>query len=128
MERLRVETWLPRRGLPERGSIRQIEIDQLAAIVADRVIVTLGFAIVATGAVAKVDFVDQPGLFQVAQRVVDGCVADTGQSPAGSLEDIAGSGVIVPFPDHLKHCFPLRCQFWFLLAVTQDGFRLILSS
>jgi hypothetical protein len=34
--------------------------------------------------------------------------------------------VIVSFPDHLKHCFPLRCQFRFLLAVRQNRFRLIL--
>ena len=118
---------LARGRLHELGCVRQIKIDQLAAIITDRVIVAFGFTIVAAGTVAKIDLVNQPGFFQVAQRVVDGCVADTRQSPAGSLEDITGSGVIVSFPDHLKHCFPLRRQFRFLLDLPQGRFRLILK-
>ena len=70
-------------------------------------IVAIGFAIVAAGTVAKVDFVNQAGFFQVAQRVVNGCVADTGQSPAGRLKDVAGSRVIVSFLDHLENCVSL---------------------
>ena len=67
-----------RRGPHELGGVRQIKVDQLSAIVADGVVVSIGFAIVAAGTVSKTDLVDEPGVFQVAQRVVDGCVADTG--------------------------------------------------
>ena len=73
-----------RRCLHELGGVRQIEIDQLAAIVADGMVVTIGFAVVAAGAITKIDFVNQPGVFQVAQRVVNGCVADTGQPAAAA--------------------------------------------
>ena len=87
--------------------VRQIEVDQLSTIVADSMIVALGLAIVAAGAVAKIDFVNQAGFFQVAQRVVNGCVADAGQSPAGSFKDVAGSRVIVSLLNHLKNCVSL---------------------
>ena len=91
----------------ELGGVGEIEVDQLSTIVTDGMIVAIGFAIVAAGTVAKVDFVNQPGFFQVAQRVVNGCVADTGQSPAGRLKDVAGSRVIVSLQDHLKNCVSL---------------------
>ena len=91
----------------------------------------MGFAIVAAGAIAKTDFVNEPGFFQVAQRVVNGCVADAGQSPACSLKDVAGGGVVVSFPDNLENRLPLRRQLGlrlvFLLCVFHDGFRLILN-
>ena len=91
----------------------------------------MGFAIVAAGAVAKTDFVNEPGFFQVAQGVVDGCVADAGQSPACSLKDVAGGRVVIAFLDNLENRLPLRRQLWlrlvFLLCVLHDGFRLILN-
>ena len=90
-------------------------------------IVAIRFAIVAAGAVAKIDFVNEPGVFQVAQRVVNGCVADTGQAPAGRCEDVAGSRVVVAFLDHLKDGFSLRRQLRFWLYFLHDGFRLILN-
>ena len=108
-----------------------MEIDQLSAVVADGVVVPLGFAIVAAGAVAKTDFQNEPGFFQVAQRVVDGCVADAGQSLAGSLEDVARGGVVIPFLDDLKNRLPLgrqlRLRLILLLCTFHDGFRLILN-
>ena len=91
----------------------------------------MGFAVVAAGAVSKTDFVNEPCIFQVSQRVVDGCVADAGQPPARSLKDVAGGGVVVSFLDDLKNRLPLGRQLWlrlvFLLCGFHDGFRLILN-
>ncbi len=107
-----------------------MEVDQLPTIVADRMIVATGFAVVAAGAITKTDFVNQPGFFQVAQRVVNGCIANAGQAPAGSLKDIAGGRVVISLLDDLKNRFPLRRQlrlaFSVFLCVFHDGFRLIL--
>ena len=91
-----------RRGLHQPRGVRQIEVDQLPAIVADGVVVTIGLAIVAAGAVAEIDFVNESGVLQVAQRVVNGRVADPGQAPPRRLKDVAGGGVIVAFLDHLE--------------------------
>jgi len=107
-----------------------MEVDQLPTIVADCMIVSTGFAVVAAGAITKTDFVNQPGFFQVAQRVVNGCIANAGQAPAGSLKDIAGGRVVISLLDDLKNRFPLRRQlrlaFSVFLCVFHDGFRLIL--
>ena len=78
-------------------------------MIADRVVVTLHYAVVATGAIAKTNLMNEPGSFQVTQRVVDGCVADSGQPLAGGLKNVAGRRVIVAFPDHLVDCFALWC-------------------
>ena len=84
-------------------------------------IVTIGFAIVAAGAIAKIYLVNQSGFPQIAQRVVDGCVADTGQATAGRFEDVAGSRVVIAFLDDLKDRLSLRRQlrFW-LCLLTMD--------
>ena len=116
-----------RRCLHELRCVRQIEIDQLPAVVTDRVIVTISFAIVAAGAVAKIYLVNQTCILQVAQRVVNGCVADTGQAPPGRLKDVAGGRVIIPLLYDLKNRLSLRRQLWCLLRCLQDGFRLILN-
>ncbi len=118
---------LARRSVHQLRGVRQIEIDQLPAVVADRVIVTIGLAIVAAGAVAKIDFVNEPGVFQVAQRVVNGCVADPGQAPPCRLKDIAGGRVIGTLLDHLKNRFSLGSQLRLLLGLFHSGFRLILN-
>ena len=94
---------LARRSLHQLRGVRQIEIDQLSAIIADGVVVTIGFAIVAAGAVAKIDFVNEPGVLQVTQRVINGCVADSGQAPPRCLKDVAGGRVIVALLNHLKN-------------------------
>ena len=111
----------------ELGGVRQIEVDQLSTIVADRMIVAIGFAIVAAGTVSKVDFVNEAGFFQVAQRVVNGRVADTGQSPAGCLKDVAGSRMIVSLQNDLKNCVSLGGQLRLFLDAFHGGFRLILN-
>jgi hypothetical protein len=105
----------------------QIEIDQLPTIVADRMIVAIGFAIIATRAVSKIYLVNQSGVLQIAQGVINGCVTDTGQSPACSFKDLAGSRVIVTLLDHLKNRFSLGSQLWLILCRLHDGFRLILN-
>ena len=90
-------------------------------------IVTIEFAIIAAGVVAKIYLENESGFLQVAQRVVNGCVADTGQAPAGRFEDVAGSRVIVTFLNHLKNRLSLRRQLRFWLCLLHDGFRLILN-
>ena len=90
-------------------------------------IVAIRFAIVAAGAVAKIYLVNQPGFFQVTQGVVNSCVTDAWESPAGRLEDIAGSRVVIALLDHLKDGFSLRRQLRFWLGFLHDGFRLILN-
>lgn len=107
--------------------IRQIEVDQLSTIVADRVVVPVSFTVIATGAISKTDFEHESGFFQVAQRVVNSCVADTGQTPARGLEDIARRRVVVTLLNDLVDRFPLRRQLRLLLCVLQSGFRLILN-
>ena len=102
MNGLRLEARLARRGLHELGGVRQIEVNQFSAIVADGMVVAIGFTVVAAGAISEIDFVNEPGFLQVAQRVVNGCVANAGQAQAGRFKDVAGSRVIVAFLDHLK--------------------------
>ena len=63
----------------EFGSFRQIEIYKLPAFFANSVIVALSLAVVTTGRVAKRDLMNKPRLFQIAQGIVDRCVADFGQ-------------------------------------------------
>ena len=109
MNRLRSEARLARCRRHQLRGFRHIQIDQLPALIADGVVVTFHNAVVTAGTVAKTNFVNEPGFFQVAQRVVDGCVADSGQSLACSLEDVAGGRMIVAFPDHLVDCLALWC-------------------
>lgn len=104
-----------------------MEVDQLSTIVANGVIVAIGFAIVAAGAISKTDFVNEACVFQVTQRVVNRRIADAGQAPARGFKNVAGSRVVIALLDDLENCFPLRRQLRFLFCVLQDGFRLILN-
>jgi hypothetical protein len=90
-------------------------------------IVAIRFAVVAAGAVAKIYLVNQTGFLQVTQGVVNSCVTDARESPAGRFEDVAGSRVVVAFLDHLKDGFSLRRQLRFWLHFLHDEFRLILN-
>ncbi len=127
MNRLRLKMRFASGGLHEFCCIRQIEIDQLSTIVADGVVVPVSFTVVATGAISKTDFKHEPGFFQVAQRVVNGCVADAGQTPARGLKNIAGRRVVVTLLDDLVDRLPLWRQLRFFLCVLHGGFRLILN-
>ena len=108
MNRLRLKMRFASGGLHKLCCLRQIEVDQLSTIVADGVVVPVSFTIVATGAISKTDFEHEPGFFQVAQRVVDSCVTDTGQTAARSLENIARRRVVVTLLNDLVDRLPLR--------------------
>ena len=90
-------------------------------------VVPISFAIVAAGTVSKIYLVNQPRILQVTQRVVNGCVADTGQSLPRRLENVAGGRVVISLLYDLKNRLSLRRQLWFLLGYLQDRFRLILN-
>ena len=107
--------------------VRQIEIDQLPAVVTDRVIVAISFAIIAAGTVSKIYLVNQTCILQVAQRVVNGSVADTGKALPGRLKNIAGSRVVSALLDDLINRLSLRRQLWCLPGCLYNGFRLILN-
>ena len=109
MNRLRSEARLSRCRRHQLRGFRHIQIDQLSALIANRVVVALHYAVVTAGAVAKTNLVNEPGIFQVTQRVVDRCVADPGQTLTGSFEDVIGGRVIVPLADDLVDCFALWC-------------------
>lgn len=127
MNRLRFETRPSRRRLHQLRSVRQVEVHELSAIVANRVIVTFRFTIVPARTVSKIDFKNEAGLFQVAQRVVDCCVADTGQTHARRLKNIARRRMVVALPDDLKNGFPLGSQLRFFLGILQSRLRIILN-
>ena len=109
MNRLRSEARLSRCRRHQLRGFRHIQIDQLSAFIANRVVVTFHNAVVTAGAIAKTNLMNEPGLLQIVQRVIDGCVADPGQALAGRLENIAGGGMIVSFPYHLVDRFALWC-------------------
>ena len=73
-------------------------------------IVPVRLAVIATGAVAEVNFVHEAGLFQISQRVVDGRMANRGQAPARPLENVVRRRVILSFHDHLKNSLALGRQ------------------
>ena len=127
MDRLRFEMRFASGGLHKLCCLRQIEVDQLSTIVADGVVVPVSFTIVATGAISKTDFEHESGFFQVTQRVVNGCVADTGQTPARGLENLARRRVVVTLLNDQVDGLPLRRQLRLLLCVLHSGFRLILN-
>ena len=127
MNRLRFEVRLSRRRLHQLRGVRQIEVNELSAIVADRVIVPLRLTIVPAGTVSKINFENESCLFQVAQRVIDGCVADTGQTHSRRLKNIAGRRVVVPLLNDLKNCLSLGSQLRFFRGYLQSRLRIILN-
>ena len=127
MNRLRFKVRLSRRRLHKLRGVRQIEVDELSAIVANRVIVTFSFTIVTAGTVSEIDFENEACLFQVAQRVIDSRVADTGQAQARRLKNIAGRRVVVPLLNDLKNCLSLGSQLWFFPGYIQSRLRIILN-
>ena len=118
---------LSRRRLHQLRGVRQIEVDELSAIVADRVIVPFSFTIVPAGTVSKIDFENESRFFQVAQRVIDGGVADTGQTQACRLKNITGRRVVVPLLNDLKNCLSLGSQLRFFRGYLQSRLRIILN-
>src|SRR4030095_4030685 len=96
-------------------------------------IVSICLAIVASCAIAKTYLVHEASVFEIAERVVDGGIANRGQPFAGRLKNLAGSGMVFALKDNPEHCVPLGGQFMparcvaILLCCLQYGFRLILN-
>jgi len=95
-------------SLHQLRSLRQIKIDQLSATVANGMVMTISFAIVPAGAIAKTYFMNQTCFFQVTKRVINGCVADSGETLSRCFKNFARSWVIVTVKNHLKHGITLR--------------------
>ena len=94
-------------------------------------VVPIGFSIVTTGAVAKLDLVYQSGFLQEAERVVDGGIANRRQVLTRRLENLIRRRVIFPRTNDLKHRVALARQFLFGLQIFSNSwhayiFRLIL--
>ena len=109
MNRLRPKARLSCCRWHQLRGFRHIQVDQLSTLIADRVVVTFHHAVVAAGAIAKTNLINEPGFFQVAQRVVNSGVADPGQAFACRLKNVSGGRVIVSFADHRVDCFALWC-------------------
>lgn len=88
-------------------------------------IVSIGFAIVAAGAITKSDFAHQSSLFQIAQRVIDSRATDPGHLFARSVKHLGRGGVMISRLHHVEHnlslarqgqvrcqCFALVCHRW----------------
>ena len=76
MHRFGLKPRLARRHAQQISALGQIKIDELATTGADCMIMPFGFAIIAAGAVAKSDFMNQTRFLQVAQGVVNGRKTD----------------------------------------------------
>ena len=66
-------------------------------------VVPVGFSIVTTGAVAKLDLVYQSGFLQEAERVIDGDITNRRQVLTRRLENLIRRRVVFPRANDLKH-------------------------
>jgi hypothetical protein len=71
--------------------------------------VPIGFAIVTTGAIAKLDLVYQSGFLQEAERVIDGGITYRRQVLTRCLENLIRGRVIFTRTNDLKHRVALAC-------------------
>ncbi|MDX6497861.1 MAG: hypothetical protein QOG23_1121 [Blastocatellia bacterium] len=110
MHRLGLKPGCPRRRVDQPDCAGQIKIDQRPAVRADRVVVPLCLAIVATGAAAKSHFMNQPCLFQVTQRIVDCGETNSGHRLAGRLKDLSRGRVAIAGADDIEHDLSLARQ------------------
>lgn len=131
MNRFWFEPRFAGRSLHQLSGLWEIEIDELAAAIADGVIVPVRFSIVPAGAVAEINLVHQARFFQITKRVVNRCITNRGETLAGRLKNLAGSWVIVTIEDHLEYSVALRRQLLCALTLSaarfHNGFRLILN-
>jgi hypothetical protein len=107
MNRRRLKLRLSRRCLQKLGCLWQVEIDQLATIVADGMVMPVSFSIVTTGAVAKFNLVYQPGFFQEAERVVNGRITNCRQLQTGRLENLVRGWMVFSGTNNLQNGVPL---------------------
>jgi len=89
---------------------REFKIDELSAVVTDRVIVSLQRAIVSGRIRAEPDFAYQSLLLQIAERIVDGRKRDTGQVLSRPLKDLVRGQMLVRFADDAEHSPALFCK------------------
>ena len=86
---------------------REIHINQLSALRAERVVVAIGFRVEFACSIAELNFGDVPGLLQIPQRVIDGRKADRRQKPFRLVENLVGGQVMLGRANDLKHYFAL---------------------
>jgi hypothetical protein len=63
MYRLSLESRFTCCGLHKLGSFRKVKVDDLPAFITDGMIVAISFAVVAAGAIAEANFVNQARFF-----------------------------------------------------------------
>src|SRR6185503_4633967 len=107
MNRLRLESRAAGGCSHQLHCFRQIKINKLSTLCADRVVVTISLAVVPACGVAKRDFVNKSCLFQEPKRVVYGGVAYRRQKRASLLKDLACRWMMMAFVDAPKHNLPL---------------------
>lgn len=93
-----------------------LDIDQLSAPGAERVVVPLGFPVETARAVAKTYLRDHPGVLQIAQRVIDGGKADRRKPSPGRVKNLVRRQMPLGFPDDLQHNLALLRQPCVFLA------------
>ena len=94
------------------GRLWQIKVNELSAIVADRMIVTIDLPVVTAGAIAKLNFMNKSRFLQESERIVDRCITNRRQAQTGRLENLIRSWMIVPIANYLKNRLSLRRQFF----------------
>ena len=80
MNRFWLELRLSSGCLYELGRLWEIKVNQLSAIVADCVVVTISLPVVTAGAIAKLNFMNESRFLQKPERVVDGCITNRRQA------------------------------------------------
>ena len=87
-----------------------LDVDQLPALCADRVIVSMRHPVEPARAVAERDLGYVPGLLQEAKRVVNGRKADGREELLGGDKYLVRRQMTIGVTDHLKDRFPLLCK------------------
>ena len=108
--RLSLKARLTRGLLHQLCRLRQIKIDQLAALGADRVIVAIRNPVVATGAIAEAELADETSLTQITKGVVNGSVTDCREVLLGRRKDIARGRMVISLAHGTQNRLALRRQ------------------
>ena len=111
MNRLWLELRLTSGCLDQLSGLGEIKINELSAIVADCVVMTINLPVVTTSAVTKLNLMYQSSFLQKAKGVVNRGITNRRQPKTGRLKNLVRGGMIVPSANDLKHRLPLRRQF-----------------
>ena len=68
----------------------EFEIDELSAIIADRMVMPRQISVIPGHIRAKANLPDQALIFQISKRIVNRRERDAGKALAGPLEDLVG--------------------------------------